>query len=233
MRRRLLNKLNSFKTTLKYLVINKIITDKLPAFAAAILKLENLIIQIDAAAKKADTATIGKFQDKFDAAEALIEFLMPFVRALRIYGNSKQLNTLVALGSITETDLSRLNDVELIKKAGEILDAVIANLPALAAYNVTQEKTDLLTAKINTLSETSGDAHSSTSVRSGAGGSLASLIAQTDELFDKEIDDLAGILKSDEPEFYKGYKTARVIHDVVGSHNNDDEDTPPDTPPAS
>jgi hypothetical protein len=83
--------------------------------------------------------------------------------------------------------------------------------------------------------KTAGNFTSGLDVRSGAVSSLKTLFQRADVELKERIDGMVNNIKTNEPQFFVGYRTARVIHHTGGSRGDDSKDggsTPP-TPPSS
>jgi len=65
--------------------------------------------------------------------------------------------------------------------------------------------------------------------RSGAVSSLRVLFRNADEELKERMDEIVNNVKSTQTDFYAGYKTARVIHDMGGGHGGGTTN-PPTTP---
>jgi hypothetical protein len=92
-----------------------------------------------------------------------------------------------------------------------VRDAANTNLTELAPYGVKSADVKALPTGITTFAGMKTAPRSAKAARSGATGSVASLIGATRSLFRNQLDKMMTPFRKSNPDFYAGYFAARVI----------------------
>ena len=226
------NTLNMYNAVIGVYVKNQSVLAGYPAIAECETELEGYSRDIVYINSQYETATSGKTTKKNSFVDTLITVAVPVKSALYAYASKNKLEELKAKTSFTEADLKRLSVTELLTQCTIYLTEARANLSALANYNVTEAKLTALEAKIGELKETDTEKSSSFSSKSSLRKMLTDKFRDASTLLNDQYDHVMEAVKEDHEEIYHEYFSARVIHDLGGSHGDKEEDQNPSTPPA-
>ena len=132
----------------------------------------------------------------------------------------------------TLSSLDKLPDDALEDTGRSVSALATANLAALVAYNITQAdvtELDQFTTRFHGLKTAPRTAIAG---RKGETDTLPDLISSTTSILRNRLDKLMTKFKKTNPEFFAGYRSARVIVDRGGSGGGSPTPpTPPPTPP--
>ena len=230
------NKLAMIKAVLAFLVKYSAIVALLPALVRAVARLQQTADAIDARAVQKDNSVAGTLDARDDAEETLIGILDEVVSAIAAYASENKLPEVFAIVSVKRSKLEAMPNVELIQKANAINALAVQYAQAIAEYGADAEKVAALAPALAAFSTTVGNVSTGYGVRSGAVSSLKSLFQDADTELKERMDEMVNNIKDQEPQFFVGYRTARVIHDMGGSRGGSgtggDINPPQPTPPA-
>jgi len=227
------NKLAMFKTVQAVLAKNQTAVATLPALVDSQKAFATLINNLTETDREFGTVTVGKVASRTKVEKALSAALMSLKGALAAYARKTNNIELSLLVKFTKSTLKALGDTELENRAKTVLEIVEANKAALAAYGVDEAEITAFNETVANFKSSTAETKTSFSEKSGARVSLTELFDEGDSILKEELDNLMMRMETKYPDFYKAYKSARVIKDLGGSHNSGDEETPPPTPPAS
>lgn len=223
------NKLVMFKAVQAVLAKNQTAVDTLPALVSsqeAFAALNNNITETD---RELGTVTVGKVASKENVEKALTTALLSLKGALASYARKTNNTELSLLVKFTKSSLKELGDTDLENIAKTVLEIVEANKAALVTYGVDQAEITGFIETVANFKSATAETKTSFSEKSGARVSLTELFKEGDAILKDELDNLMLRMQSKYPDFYKAYKSARVIKNLGGGHNGDGGDTP--TPP--
>jgi len=179
------NKLEMYQSVNAVLDKNNSAVETLPALAEAKGEFTSLITRIIKTDKDYGTVTVGKVAVKNSIEEDLIDTILPLKGALASLARKKKDTELALLVKFTRTDLLRLSNTDLENKAATIMENVLANKTALAAYSVDDDEIAELTTKVEVFKTAIANKQTSFSGKSGARVSLTELFDQADEVLKK------------------------------------------------
>jgi len=226
------NKLVMFKAVQAVLAKNHTAVDTLPALVSSQDGFTTLINKITETDRELGTVTVGKVASKDKVEKALTAALLSLKGALASYARKTNNTELSLLVKFTKSSLKELGDTDLENTAKTVLEIVEANKAALVTYGVDEAEITAFNETVANFKSSTAETKTSFSEKSGARVSLTELFKEGDAILKDELDNLMLRMQSKYPDFYKAYKSARVIKNLGGGHNGGDEDTPP-PPPAS
>ncbi len=200
-----------------------------PALATAKGDIETLVQQIKDKGRDKREATAGKTEKKQQAEDAMILALVKVASGLYSFARRTKKSEVAAIADVTESQLRKIRDTEVVSMATSIHTSALANVAALADYGVTPAVLTDLQTKTAAFSTALGDRESSVAERVGAGAALGDLFDRMDDLLKDELDRLIETVRESERDFYNEYFAARVIKDIGIRHTKPNQ--PPPTPP--
>jgi hypothetical protein len=175
--------------------------------------LKTKISGITAKDQERSQALSGKAQDKYDAEEKLIAQTLFVSGGLYSYGVDHNDNNAKETGKISESELYKIRDTEVIVKANAVHDVANGLIASLDDYGIDAAVLLKLKNDITDFNNKLGARESATAERGGAIDSLKTLFKETDDLL-KTMDVLVDQLKNTEPQFVYEYYLARVIRNL-------------------
>ncbi|MCL4547031.1 MAG: hypothetical protein M1495_00495 [Bacteroidetes bacterium] len=175
------------------------------------------------------TLFAGKTNAKDEAKDELIEKLVPLANSLYVYAKRNGNEEIKSVAYVNKTILLKLRENDLLIKANNIRDYLIANKSSLGDYLVTDEKIAGLTSLISEFQKSADERDSSFANRVSARESLDRLFDKAGDLLNNELDGLMETFKSENSDFYNAYQSARVIKDLglrKGTKTSDANPTP-------
>jgi hypothetical protein len=221
------NKRTMYEAVLALLSANSAKTAAVAAFATSEAEFRNIVSQIENKSAEYNQATVGRTASKNQAADILVDAVLPMAAALFAYGSKQKDATLKEKAAVNESELRRIRDTELITQTNAILALLNEHLLPLADYGVTAAKITEFQQKITDFNAALGTRESSLAERVGARTSLADLIRKADEILHEQLDHFMELFRPTEPQFYTEYFTARIIKDLGTRHRRPATDAPP------
>ncbi|MCX6149223.1 MAG: hypothetical protein NTX22_01720 [Ignavibacteriales bacterium] len=216
------NKVNMFERVAAYLALFKTKIVYSTAFQEAINSLEELTEAIWAKDNEKSGATSGKIDTKTQSGAALVTQTLKVTAALFLWGKKNKNDEIKALAGIKKSEFNGLRDAQKVNKAKAIYEAAKDKDLTFAGV----EAADI--NQLNTIAdEFKGgitDIGSGASKRISAGVSLDEMITQGDTAIKEDIDNFMQAYVDKNPEFYTGYKAARVIYDKGGKHKTQESE---------
>jgi hypothetical protein len=212
------NKLSMFDGVRTFLksIVDK--TSAIPALAAAITEFDQVVDQLKAKGLEVDTVSAGKAQKKADAEDDLIDAIIPVKSALASFASSMKNPELIARANVTESQLRKMRDTDLEKKAEGILQAGTDNLTAAADHGLTQALLTALAEKSKAFSAASGDREASVGKRVGARSAMMDLYDKADAILTERIDNLMELMRKSEPQLCEEYNSTRLLREAGLRH---------------
>lgn len=137
------NKLTMFRAVLNFLKNNLEKLAVIPVFASLVEQYENLIQVLDARQDEHQTVTEGATKHKESAEDELIDDAVSLCKTSYSYAASQGDEKLKARFKVTESELTRMRDTELLGRVRSLHDLIEQHLSDLAGYGITE---DMLTA---------------------------------------------------------------------------------------
>ena len=211
------NRTGMFSTVSAYLDQNKTIWGGVKAMNETITEVNTRAGRIAEKAGKQQAPTTGAAQDKAQVRISFEEKILEVADQLSALAEKNKNAKLAAQVEFTLSSLDKLADDDLEETGKRVSGLATANLATLADYNITQ-------ADVTELDNLTTQFHG---VKSAPRTAIAGRAGETITLPD-EISDLTSVLRNQldkqmtkfrksKPEFYAGYRSARVIVDRGGS----------------
>lgn len=203
-------RLSMYQAVIDYLKKNAGITGPLPQFAVLFLALEQnlgkLILLGQELSSDRSGVTVTKKDQQADIEMRSVNLSGKMV-AFATLENNKELLTLIKL---TKSTLHSSKDNELVAHSLKLCDAAEANLPNLAAYDVTQVEItalkDLCASFLVIIPKPGESKKDKTEVLKA----FKNLLKDTDALLAK-IDAIMLIVRYSNPDFYAHYISSRIV----------------------
>jgi hypothetical protein len=125
-----------------------------------------------------------------------------------------------AIANIRRSDFNRARDNDKVNKAVAIYEA--AGGKDLAFADVTPEDITSLNTLANDFRKNISDLHSGTSLRAAAGESVEEMINTALKVLKEQLDKFMIKFSVTDPEFYSGYRSARVILNRKGTRKEEE-----------
>ena len=152
----------------------------------------------------------GNTEDKVEAREKLIQFIMDGCSRLIAISLLSSNNVLIKEAKYTLTDLRQFDENELIDAAQAIRDRLQTNLTALAVYGITTTTQANFSSAISTYSNACRKFSAAQIARKANNQKIDDAIAAVD-LTLKKIDIIVNMLRYSHPDFFKEYWMTRHI----------------------
>lgn len=217
------NRFNMYNAVDAVFESNAEVVTQLPALGEVQTDLHSLIEQIKIKNGELAKATEGKTSEKSKAVDELIAAAVPAASAVKAYSARNSLLELKAVVDYSGNQMKRMTQAELPIKIKNIKDAAQGVLTFLDKYGITQAKLDVIDAKLAALAAASGSKDAGFADRSALREALYKLFDSVDLLLKEEADEIAAVLKEQQPDFYNRYFSARVIKDLGGKRSNGDD----------
>lgn len=212
------NKLNMYITVLQFLANNTAIWSMLLAFADAVTLLTNKVAELQAQVAIQSAHIVGYATAKKGKKKTLISKLLVVTGALEAYAAVIHDEVLLNFADYTQSDLKKLADNMLTQTANNIVAKANSLLPALASYGI---DVALLTDLQTTVTDYATFVESPRLARIAkktATGNIKTLIKEIDAILKTVLDMLIVQFKVTAPDFFTGYKSARIIVDLGHHH---------------
>ena len=215
MTRRQLNKLAMLLVLNEYFASNIVLVKTVPELESITAAINSLITGIQSASEQQIINRTGASDSKRLIKAELIANCADIARKLTAYAFINGNMVLLYESKTSDYKLSRLTDEKLASACGLIFDLGTQHLPAATAYDLDQKSLTKLDSDIKTFVEAIPKPRLSKIYKKLETEKLVALFHQAEELLVKS-DLLVGIVKLSQPNFFAGYKSARVIVDRVG-----------------
>jgi hypothetical protein len=148
---------------------------------------------------------------------------------LAAYAAAENNMNLAGQVELTLSSLDKMPDSALEETGQRISALTTANMAALADYGVTAADVTALNNLVTLFHGVKTAPRTAAAERKSETTTLPDLLTETTSLLRNRLDKLMTKFKKTQPEFYSGYRTARVVVDRGGSGGST---TPPPAPPA-
>jgi hypothetical protein len=157
----------------------------------------------------------GSTAGKDSAKDALIEELMVKVGALHILARKLGDDNLKEITDVTRSDLRELRDPELLLKAGMIHEHFKDYIEDLKKNGITDQSLIELEKAVSNYEDAINKKDAKQAESKTSRKDLSELFELADDILKNELDRSMEFVKKDNPEFYKNYKSARLIKDLA------------------
>ena len=206
-------KLNMYRATEKHVDDNAAVIVTNPAFQTAFNKFKTNIVAISNTAQLKGVALVGIAADKTSSKQILSQLAADIAGVICAYASANSNNTLKQEMNLPVSKLLRTRDNELATRCQNIHDKGTANLVALTDYGITTALLANLQTAITNYSAETPKPRTALSGRKTANANLAALFKENDALLNDQLDKLAEIFKTTNPDFVKTYVSNRIIVD--------------------
>ncbi len=213
------NRVSMYKTTATYMESHNTVWNVMAPMTAAMQSFTDKTAAIDAAAQQQETPS-GAADSKAAARDALEDVTFLACEALGVIGHTSNDHDLVALTSLSPSELDELSAEELVNRATTVLGEANARKTELAALRVTQANLDEFTQALERFRSAKEQPRTATAERMAQTESLANLIRDANNILRNQIDRLVNLFRRSNPDFVSGYQAARVIVDRVATHSS-------------
>ena len=194
-------------------------------FAALEAEQETIDEQAQTAAGKSGAASAKKL-----ALVALGKAGEEIIGAVLAYANEQALPELAAKVNYAPTDFISGNARKIVTRANTVHAAATEALANLADYRITAAKLTAFKKKIDAYDSVKTSPRENIVERSAANQLLPQLIRTAVNIFRDQLDGLMVQFKSEHPNFYEEYFSARSIVDTRGAQHTDSKNSPLNTP---
>ena len=212
------NKKTMYEAVLTLLESNTTVTAAVPAFAGAEAEFRNAVADLEAKAQELNQAVVGKADAKSDAAELLIDSIIPIVAGLSAFASKQKDVELQRKSDVSQSYLQRQRDTALVIEARAIIALANENIAGLADCGIAQQDVTGVQEKVAAYDASIGGRERSTAGRSGARKSLTSFFKEADRILAEEIDQYMKVLKPKHSQLYDEYVSARTVKNVGLRH---------------
>ena len=217
-----------FKTVAGYLDQHNSIWSGMAPLASAAQEFEDMIRAIEAAAQRSEIPGAAR-GEKAAARDSLEEVLFLTCSALGVLGHNSRDHELSALTAVSASGLGRLTTEELANRALTVLEKANERKTDLVALQVTQANLDELQEAVVRFKALVEKPRMERVNRSTQFASLPDLVRETSGILRERIDRMVNLFSRTHPDFFSGYRIARVVIDRRGGHSGPQAVTPPET----
>ena len=218
-------------TVIAYLDKTNSVWSNVPAFATAVTDLKAAVSSIGTEAGRQQSPTVGATANKAHARDLLEDAVVELADQLAAFGEASGKPDLPAIVDLNRSDLDRLIDAELLATAKRVSELATENLAGLADYLVTAAEVTHLTSLADSFGKLKTAPREAVVQRSSATVALPEQIAAATRILRRRIDKLMTRFRKLNPDFFAGYRVARVVVDR-GGHKHTDATLPADPPAA-
>jgi hypothetical protein len=197
----------------RYMDVN---TDKwvsIPAIGDIKVGIDEHILQIRPKLKAGGKSSKGVTKDKTELHAILAIKTGILSGAIVSFATKSNNNDLKINGKLTKAVVKNLRDIEVPERITIVTDLAKAHLADLAAYGVTEAQITDLETSVDDFRELIGEPRLVISHSNLGNKSAKELVASVMDLLNQELDNVMLQFELSDPEFYEGYRKARVIVD--------------------
>ncbi len=186
-------------------------------FTEHVNTFKSILHNIEATENERSKATTGKVRNKAEMRKAATDFGLAVAGAIYSYAKKKGDILLMESVNYKISHLNKYRDAGLVIELTSIRD-IAARFPEdLAKYGITADKFEEFESKIAQYKDAIGAKNTGTATKSGAKKTMQTMFKEADSIVDS-IDRLMNNFRIADPDFYAGYKSARVIKDLGYRH---------------
>jgi hypothetical protein len=210
------NRLSMYLPVDNYCDANTAITASLPNFSTNAAALKSAIASIKSFSEVQKVDRSGATTNKSNAGSQLIVIAADNARKLTAYAKFTNNSILLSEVNISEGKFKNFADTELRDYAQIIYNRAQTNVTALAAYGITAATQTAFAAAIKAYSDSLALPRVSETTKVQATKQLELAFKAADTAL-RNMDTAVEIIRLSQPNFYKGYKTARKIVELGSS----------------
>ena len=204
-------------TVSAYMATNNSIWGSVPAITATVAEVNANIAKINDKMGRQQTPTTGATDEKTQVRGDFEDQILLIADQLSSLADKNKDKNLGAQVDLNISTLDKLSDDELEETGRRISALATANLGALAAYGIVQADLAALDALVTKFHGVKAAPRTVIAGRKGETDTIPDLIRDTKSLLRNQLDKQMTRFKKLQPEFFAGYRAARVIVDRGGS----------------
>jgi hypothetical protein len=189
-----------------------------PAFEEAFTVFSEKVALVGELGVSQSHITTGVKHRRETQLEAATESVMQCAAALRSFGVATGNVQLVDLVDIRRSDITQTTLNGAIVRIGGIVQEVEKYTAELEDYGITQEKRELLTTRYEVLRAEIDAPRIAIASRRTVTNRISRLVREIDKLIDDHLDGLVSVIRTEAPEFYELYLSARVVVNTATRH---------------
>jgi hypothetical protein len=209
------NQLSMAKAVQQVLNDNSATVSAIVAFQTAKSDLDNIIGSINSATQLQVVKIAGNAMDKEQASLAAINAAIKLLGPVKSYAKTAGNNALFSAFDYSPSSLKKMRDTELANTLATISSNIQANITNLTDYGIVAADLDSFNALIDAYNDLITAPRNAISKKSAATALVAQAIASIKPVMIR-LDGFMEAKKDSNPDFYKAYKTARVVVDNKG-----------------
>lgn len=206
-------KLSMYKAVRNYFSRYQELLDKVTEMKKSFTSLLAKVEEIESTGKTQGLSRKGFTERKKALRKQVTGFIIKNASKLTLFGRKTGNKVLLDEIRFKETGLNRLTEGTLVEKARIVWERTEQNLQELSDQNVTSETQKSFQELITAFNEAISMPRAETSERIKATKTLETLFSEAD-LISSNLDLAVTSVKDEYPEFYNGYKAARVLVDI-------------------
>jgi len=219
MKKRLESKLNMYDAVVNSCNSNAAIVATVPAFQASLNELAAKATAIRSAMQEVAKIITGVAMGKTEQQKALARQAANISASVYAFASASGNISLKQEMKYRLTSLLRMKDEMLGPVCQNIHDVANANIADLADYNITAPLLTGFSAAIDAYIASVPSTRNAVASRATALAALDTLFAEADDILKDQMDKTAQHFLEAHPDFYKNYRTNRIILDPASTHS--------------
>ncbi len=191
-----------------------------PALLEIMETFEKQVAEIIERGSIINRITAGSTIAKNGELEKLTTMSLRVANALYAIGRKTGNEPLKAECRVTVSDIGRLREGEAEQFCLRTGELARANAEALAGYGITAEDLEELATTAEKYRELADEKSRNFTEAKALREGLGEMFATTRDLLKEDMDKLMEMFRDENPDFYRQYKAARIIHDLGGGHSS-------------
>lgn len=226
------NRTEMCNTVSSYLGKNKPIWSGVKAMNDTVSEVDANNAALAEKVRRQQTPTTGAAEEKEQVRLDFEEKILEVADQLGALAEKNKDMNLAAQVELTLSSLDKLADDDLEATGQRVSGLATAHLAALADYNILPADLAVLDGLKTKFHGVKSGPRTAIAGRAGETNTLPDLLSRQTSLLRNRLDKQMTRFKKSHPEFYAGYRSARVIVDRGGGGSNPPAPTPPPAPPA-
>lgn len=212
------NKFTMYESVIAYLGENISIFSPNEEFTDHYNAFKKVVDDIGLREDERSKATTGKTMKKVIARNSVTNQAMAIAGGIYAYAKKSGNVTLQESSNITKSKLAKFRDTGLVIELNSIKDKATGLSDILVKYGISSASLSDFADNIENYSIAIGEKATGGASRTSASGSLVTLFKEADSLLDS-FDRMMENYKLSNADFFRGYKSGRVIRDLGARHN--------------
>lgn len=231
MNKRQENRLSMFYVVKRTLEENNAIWSGTPAIVTAKAEYDGNVKALEEALEVQLRDIRGHAVDKRNAEEAMIAETLDVSGKVMAYATANGDEALAEAMNIVPSELRRYRDSLVAQRCQDVHDSANGVLASLADYGVDAAKLTVFQALINAYLAENTAPRLAITARKNATAVIEELVEGTLTMLNRRMDPLMQGFANTHPEFHRKYTDARIIVDLGGTGDGEDEPPAPPVPP--